>query len=99
MTEETETAQAVSALREAAAELHARADQLEALAEENSRREELKPVEQAPLAPAESESEAAARLIALEGATTGRPRAEVIAEIERDFPGVDAHDLTGRFYS
>jgi len=99
MTEQTETTEAVKALRQAAAELASRADELEARAEELSRLIEVEPAERPPLAPADTENEAAARLIALEGATSGRDRSEVVAEIERDFPEVDANDLAARFYS
>jgi hypothetical protein len=99
MTEANELSSAVRALRQAAAELAERADQLEALGSESLGNGVDSPVELAPLAPAESENEAAARIVALEGATTGRLREEVIVEIERDFPEVDANDLTARFYS
>lgn len=91
MTPARPTHEAVEALRKAAAELSKRADELEqGLSEAESRIE--------PLAPAGSDDEAAARLIALEGSSSGRDRSEVIAQIKAEYPSADAESLVARFY-
>ena len=92
MTSNKETHEAVEALRQAASELSARADQLEERLNEAQAHSE-------PLAPTDSDEEAAARLIALEAASSGRDRAEVLAQLKAEFPTVDAESLVSRFYT
>ena len=98
MSSEQEIRDAADALRQTAADLTRQAVLLERAADDVAAAAEA-PAEIEPLAPATSDDEAAARLIALEAASSGRDRADVLAELEKAYPSVDGKSLVARFYS
>ena len=96
MSESESQLSAAAALREAAANLIAKADQLEA---------SIAAVEDAPtqavaepLAPATSDDEAKARLVALDLATQGVDRSTAFESLTTQFPDVDVAPLIDRFF-
>ena len=96
MSESAPNQSAVEALREAAARLLAKADELEAAGAEAGSVPDV--VELQPLAPAASDEEAKARLVALDLATQGVDRAAAQLALERQFPAVDVSSLLDRFF-
>ena len=88
-----QTAEAAEALRTAAAELIARADQLEQQAAEAAAAEPAQP-----LAPAADEEEVNARLVALDLSSRGVDRAEAESLLAEQFPSVDRAPLLDRFF-
>jgi hypothetical protein len=98
MSSEQEIRDAAAALRETAADLTKQAILLERVADSVGAAAVI-PAEIEPLALATSDDEAAARLIALEGASSGRDRADVLAELEKSYPGVDGESLVVRFFN
>lgn len=86
-------------LRSVAAELLKKADLLDKTADQFEAESAAASAVAEPLAPADSDDETAARLITLEASASGRDRAEVEAQLKRDFPSVDAESLVARFYS
>ena len=90
---------AADALRKAAAELIAKAEQLESLpsvVESAGSAPEAPELE--PLSPPDSSDEAGARLVALDMSSRGVPREEAAEKLALDFPSVDADALLDRFY-
>ncbi len=98
MSSEQQIRDAAAALRQTAADLTKQAILLERAADDFAS-PAVTPVEAEPLAPATSDDEAAARLIALEGASSGRDRSEVLAELNKSYPGVDGESLVARFFA
>ena len=86
-------ADAAEALRAAAAELIARAEQLEQRAAEPAAAEPVRP-----LAPAVDEEEVNARLVALDLSSRGVGRAEAESLLAEQFPSVDRAALLDRFF-
>ena len=84
---------AAEVLRAAAAELIARAEQLEQQAAEAAA---AKPVQ--PLAPAVDEEEVNARIVALDLSSRGVDRAEAESLLAEQFPSVDRAALLDRFF-
>ena len=92
---------AAAELRATAAALLSKADELDAAAEaadERAAAQVAVEAEPEPLAPAADAGEAAARLIALDAATSGRDRSEVEEELSKFYPNVDSSALLDRFY-
>jgi len=87
---------AAQALREAAAALLARAEQIEAATGGVDSQTDSSQVE--PLAPAKTADEAKARLVALDLATQGVGRAEALSQLEAEFPDADVASLVDRFF-
>lgn len=86
-------------LRSTAAGLIRRAEQLEGVASELEAQSTSTSAAPEPLSHTDSDDEAAARLIALEAAASGRDRNDLLGQLERDFPSVDAESLVQRFYN
>ena len=92
---------AAAELRDAAAALLRKADELDAAAQaadEQAAAELAREADAEPLAPAAGADEAAARLIALDAATSGRDRDEVEEELSQSYPNIDSKTLLDRFY-
>ena len=98
MSSEQQIRDAAAALRQTAADLTKRAILLERAADDVAS-PAVAPDEVEPLAPATSDDEAAARLIALEGASSGRDRSDVLAELKKSYPSIDGDSLVARFFS
>ena len=96
MTQSNPISEAALQLRAASAELITRAESLESLAQEDDL---AAPAERLPLEPPADSEEAAVRLIALDAATSGRPRSEVEDELKDSHPTVDSAPLLDRFYA
>jgi hypothetical protein len=98
MSSEQQIRDAAAALRQTAADLTKQAILLERAADDVAS-PAVTPAEVEPLAPATSDDEAAARLIALEGASSGRDRSDVLAELAKSYPSIDADALVARFFA
>lgn len=90
---------AANELRKAAASLIRQAEQIEATAAEIESHSSSNLAAPEPLTHTDSDEEAAARLIALEGAASGREREDLLSQLKRDFPSVDSESLVQRFYN
>jgi hypothetical protein len=96
MSEPAPNISAAEALREAAAVLLAKADQLDALARQEEA--EPAPVSEQPLAPAATEDEAKARIVAFDLAQYEIDRDRALELLREQFPEVDVESLVNRFF-